>query len=245
MKVKSTFIYLASACIIGFVAVLLGNNTSGATWEMEDLKQLTQAFTELDGEIIEWSLYAREPVYIESKEDWNVKKQQLERQFPEAHWTMNTNEFTGKIDFEFAQVTIRLLNNNDHGISSSFLTYELQGFKWDEDSKKFAYKTSSEQLNKLFSKMPIVFSCIKGEFNMEMDEFTTVSLHEFMSSLEAFEIESIKEEEFQSISAYSSRLTQNIALPDTQMNMQIGIRKNELGARTTLVVGTPILTIEY
>ena len=29
------------------------------------------------------------------------------------------------------------------------------------------------------------------------------------------------------------------------MNLQIGLRYQELGEKTTLVVGTPILTIEY
>ena len=29
------------------------------------------------------------------------------------------------------------------------------------------------------------------------------------------------------------------------MNLQLGVRKQGLGAKTTIVVGTPIITIEY
>ncbi|MFK4998774.1 YwmB family TATA-box binding protein [Bacillus sp. N9] len=55
----------------------------------------------------------------------------------------------------------------------------------------------------------------------------------------------MKESDFYSISAKSLRLNQPIAFTENGLNMQIGLRKTGSGSRTSFVIGTPILTIEY
>jgi len=48
-----------------------------------------------------------------------------------------------------------------------------------------------------------------------------------------------------SVSANSPMFTGSIENQRDNMNLQIGIRSERLGGKTTIVVGTPIITIEY
>ena len=67
----------------------------------------------------------------------------------------------------------------------------------------------------------------------KLNEFLDFNLEGFLQTLQAKEIESLKEREFYSISAYSSLFVQTIHLTDQDMNMQIGLRKNRLGPGTS------------
>ncbi|MEW8972031.1 MAG: YwmB family TATA-box binding protein, partial [Mesobacillus sp.] len=66
-----------------------------------------------------------------------------------------------------------------------------------------------------------------------------------LKAFQAEEVEGAEEESFISTSAVSPLFDKSLS-NDHEMNMQLGLRKTDrLGAKTTLVVGTPIITIEY
>ncbi|WP_062108484.1 YwmB family TATA-box binding protein [Bacillus niameyensis] len=247
MKNQKKLYFILFVCFICLTTIFYGNRTS-ANPILKDMNELAETMEHLHGEMIEWSLYAREPIYFNTKDEWSDKKVQLMTDFPDFNWTFSeeTNTLQGVNDSlpSFSMI-IKLIVNGENIYSPSYISYELKGSDWNSETNHTVSESASEQLNKLFSKEPVLFSCIKGEFNETSEEFMNVSLNEFLNSLNAEEIESIKEQEFQSISAYSSLLTQNLSFTDKQMNMQIGMRKNDLGTGTTVVVGTPILTIEY
>ena len=48
-----------------------------------------------------------------------------------------------------------------------------------------------------------------------------------------------------SVSAYSPLFSDSIENKKDNMNLQIGIRSEGMGGKTAIVVGTPIITIEY
>lgn len=123
--------------------------------------------------------------------------------------------------------------------------YETKGTSWNQDVAKSIHKQSSSAMKLLFDKKPVIFSCIKGEFNENFHEFTHQSLNGLLQSFQAEEIDSLKERDFYSISAKSSLFAQTLSFTENKMNIQIGLRKNALGPGTTFVIGTPILTIEY
>lgn len=218
-----------------FILIFNGNKLSAKT-NIEDLQQLASSVKKADGTIIEWSLYARESVQV-----LNVDQYIL--QYPEMEWTVGEDSLIGTLNTGTYSETIQIMNNQHN--NTPFISYELSGTDWDEDTGLQASETASHRMKTLFNGEPTLFSCIKGEFNHKIDEFTEQSLNTFMQSLQAKEIESITEHNFRSISAYSSLFTQTLALTEQQMNIQLGLRNSELDNGTIFVIGTPILTIEY
>ncbi|HVH96580.1 MAG TPA: YwmB family TATA-box binding protein, partial [Bacillus sp. (in: firmicutes)] len=45
--------------------------------------------------------------------------------------------------------------------------------------------------------------------------------------------------------AYSPLFGETIQTMTDEINLQLGVRKQGLGGKTTIVVGTPIITVEY
>ncbi|MBS4200688.1 YwmB family TATA-box binding protein [Bacillus sp. FJAT-49732] len=242
---NSKFTILSQITIaFGFIIIFIGNNTIAAP-QSTDLDNLVQIIGKHHGTITEWSLYARESVYLPSEEDWLVKKYELEDQFPNMNWKLSNGNGTysiiGIMDHGKFSETVQILSADKNRQRTSYLVYEAKGENWNP---KYAELTGKTVLH-LFEGNPKLFSCIKGEFSEELHEFVDFSLDGLLHSLQASEVESVKEQEFYSISAFSSLFAQTLSFTEKQMNMQIGLRKNEMGQGMTFVVGTPILTIEY
>ncbi|MBS4195841.1 YwmB family TATA-box binding protein [Lederbergia citri] len=227
----------------GFIFIFIGNNTIAAPTST-DIQNLAKIVDKHHGKITGWSLYARESVYLLTEEKWLAKKQELEDQFPNMKWKLSkangTYSIHGFIDHGPFSESIQILSASNRQ-TTSYLIYEANGENWNP---KFAELTGKTVMH-LFKENPKLFSCIKGEFSEELKEFVDHSLDGLLHSLHASEVESLKEKEFYSISAFSSLFAQTLSFTNKQMNMQIGLRKNEMGTGTTFVVGTPILTIEY
>ncbi|MCJ7840581.1 YwmB family TATA-box binding protein [Lederbergia sp. NSJ-179] len=238
MKSNTLKLVITSAAFIVCLILLFNGNKLSAKTNLTEINDLASSIIKLDGTIIEWSLYAREPVQKE------LSKEQYTELFPEMEWTLERNSMKGTINYGTYSETIQVITNQ-HGNAPSFITYELKGSDWSEAAKIEASGFVSRRMNTLFSGEPTLFSCIKGEFNETIDEFTKHSLNDLMQSLQAKEIESVTEKNFQSISAYSSLFSQSLALTNQEMNIQLGLRNSEWDNGTILVIGTPILTIEY
>jgi len=249
MKIIRLFLIAQFILIIGFIIMVNGNNTN-ANQKAIDIKKMAKVIDENNGTIIEWSLYARDSVYFPlSGNEWLTQKDKLEDQFPTMKWTAFTesgkDSIVGFIDHGPFSETIKMLSIDKNGQTSTYVIYEARGADWNSDIANSLSELSNDKIDLLFEGKPVIFSCIKGEFNEELNEFLHLSLDEFLHTLQATEIESVKEREFYSISVYTSLFAQILSLPNTKMNMQIGLRKNEMGTGTIFVVGTPIITIEY
>jgi hypothetical protein len=86
---------------------------------------------------------------------------------------------------------------------------------------------------------------MKGTVGDKMDTALPKTANHLLSVFKAKEIEALKEETFMSVSANSPMFKGSIDDQRDNMNLQIGIRSEGLGGKTTIVVGTPIITIEY
>src|SRR5690606_33354930 len=141
---------------------------------------------------------------------------------------------------------IKVLSTNltDINRQTSYIIYEVKGTSWNSNVEKQISQLMDDNYVSLFDGKPVMFSCIKGEFNEEIDEILNGSLDEILHSFQAKEIESLREEDFASISAHSTLFSQTLSLTNNEMNMQLALRKKEMGKGTIYVIGTPILTIE-
>lgn len=248
MEKKYLFRLVQFIAMVGFIVFFIGNNITAAKNDM-DINTMAKAVGTHKGSIIEWSLYTRERVHLQTKEEWLNKKQQLEKQFPDMHWTISFDKGAASVNGilnhrDFSEI-IKIISTDKKRQSASYLIYEARGTRWNEEIAEQSNKLAMNRVDLLFDVRPVIFSCIKGQFNEELDEFINDSLDGFLHSLQVEERNSFKERGFYYISAYSSLFEQTLSFSNQKINMQVGLRKNGLGPGTSFVIGTPILTIEY
>jgi hypothetical protein len=78
-----------------------------------------------------------------------------------------------------------------------------------------------------------------------MNEALPYYVSNLLDAFNAKEIEALKEESFISTSAYTPMFAERIETNKEAMNLQLAIRTEGLGGKTNIIVGTPIITIEY
>ncbi|MCM3022149.1 YwmB family TATA-box binding protein [Heyndrickxia ginsengihumi] len=235
--------------LVCLTLVFVGYRAKAQTFN-SDLPFLIHTAESLNGKVTEWTLFTRETVHLASNKSWNQKTKSLHKQFPNMAWTYVKNRdsktYTGISRKNNYVETIKLLSTNVNGKSYSFLIYEVSGKHWNDHKVKNLNKMVSSQLDKLYDKKPVIFSCIQGHFSDKIDNVLLYEKNRLLKSLQAKKVEALEENDFYSVSAYSSKLSQELSTKKKEeMNVQIGLRKSGLGANTNFVIGTPIITIEY
>lgn len=231
-------VYLLLKIIIMLYFITYTNETNEN--RMIDLEQLTSVVQDTNGMINEWSLYAREPIELSTNKQVIEKAKWLQKQFPEMNWSKTeTNQsvkWMGQLTTAEEIETITLIYSKNE---QSFLLYQLEG---QGHPSKNVY--DAKKMNTLFMTEPTVFSCIKGVFIEGFAEASKYTMDEIIYKLQAMEMESLREETFISISAYSPSFTHAIPLKEDEMNVQLALRQTNEG-ETEFIIGTPILVIEY
>lgn len=200
----------------------------------------------------EWSFYAREQV-SGFKGETEVKEyaDALMQKFPGWEWKVTkTSE-----KWEWTAVSpasthhsevLQFLATRTNQPQAAYIVYSVRGKQWNESSERFLSGSKfRNRLNDIFRGKPTVFSCMKGVYSDKIDTALGLKMDEVLSGFDAKEIEALKEENFMSVSAASPVFSDSIDTKKNNMNLQIGLRSEGLGAQTTIVVGTPIITIEY
>jgi len=243
---KKKMIFLMFVFIICFMCVNFGNKTIAAPYTT-DLNKIAQMVKGQNGSIDEWSLYTRESIEINSMNDWEKKVKFLQKQFPFMNWMVDRNNgiSTGIMEHKDYVETIKIMSTPKKSSSVSYLLYEIKGQNWSTSFAKRMDQILLHKLDILYKGKPTIFSCIKGEFNDKIENVLLTEKDHLLQGFKAKETESLKEKDFYSISAFSPQFSESIPTKNNKMNLQIGLRKNGLGARTTFVIGTPIITIEY
>ncbi|QCJ44821.1 hypothetical protein FAY30_24695 [Bacillus sp. S3] len=201
--------------------------------------------------LTDWSFYAREHVTeLKSVQEVQEYARRLQEKFPDWEWSeTNTSqkwEVTAVSPTKHHKEMLQIMATHTKQPVSAYIVYSVSGNEWNKAEE--AYFTSNElksRLSDIFRGKPTVFSCMKGVFSDKIDTALPIAVESLLSGFNAEEIEALKEETFMSVSATSPMFTGFIDNQKNNMNLQIGIRSEGLGAKTTVVVGTPIITIEY
>lgn len=244
---KSKHILLLIA-IICFVIITIGNNSTLAE-HRHDLVTIASVFKDENIFINEWSLHAREKVEnLQSKEDVKRYTEQLKSRFSSWEWeTRNSKKhwetvavFKNGTKIETIKISTPIKN-----FTETYVLYEAKGQGWNQHLEKRLNQEIESKITTIFRGNPTIFSCIKGEFNDKMNTTLPNKMEKILAVFQAAEIESLKEDSFISVSSYSTKFQTSVETNGKKMNLQLGMRKNEVDARTTVVVGTPIITVEY
>jgi len=233
--------------ILGIISMIILSETKASMAKGAlDLVTLASVLEDENIFINKWSIHAREKVKAISDVEGYAKK--LIRDFPEWEWKINQDErhweAVGILNRETKTEMIKVstpINNHQN----SYIIYEVKGQGWNEEVAKKVSREMENIISSIFREKPTIFSCIQGEISDKMNTTLPNKMEKIIAAFQATEIESLKEDNFMSVSAHSERFNNSIETNRQEMNLQIGLRNQELGDKTTLVVGTPILTIEY
>ncbi|QED49704.1 YwmB family TATA-box binding protein [Cytobacillus dafuensis] len=246
---KTTKLILLIIGITGLVIINIGNKTTVAEGEL-DLLALASILQDENILITEWSLHAREKMEnVESLEQVQNLTEDLKQQFYNWEWTSKSYEkhleTVAVLNSNAQSETIKILTTPINGQVQTYVIYEVKGKGWQEKVEQKISKQLESRISDIFRGNATFFSCLKGEFNDRIEKTLSNEMENLLTAFNAEEVEALSEGNFISTSAYSTMFDKSIATKGKDMNLQIAIRNQGLGGETTLVVGTPIITIEY
>lgn len=239
-------------CVAFICFILLHFANFPVVAKNDDLNTMVEIIKQHDGNIKEWSLYAREEIpSIQSISQLEDLYTDLRQQFPEYDWkVMQKNDQWEAIGTSFAKNSpqkekLQILSTLNKGSIQTYIVFVVEGTIWNDDVKTFIETKVPNKMEKIFAGKPIIFSCLKGEFSDTMEsDFSKIS-ESLAKVFQAKKVEEVKEEGFHSMTAVSPLFQNEIQINETKINVQIAIRSENGGVKTTFVIGTPIITIEY
>ncbi len=231
------------------------SEASGASLFQKNTDDLAKIGTVLEAEHIllnNWSFYAREHVTgLKSEKEVKEYAEKLKRKFPSWQWTVKEDRQKWEVTAvsptsKHHKEMLQLMATHTKQPINAYLVYSVSGNKWNKSSQAFfTSELFKNRLSVIFREKPTFFSCMEGVFSDKIVTALPELADHLLSSFQAAEIEALKEETFMSVSASSPMFSGSLDHQKNSMNLQIGLRSEGLGAGTTVVVGTPIITIEY
>ncbi|HEO8419337.1 TPA: YwmB family TATA-box binding protein [Yersinia enterocolitica] len=249
MKINKTIIIIT--ILIGLACLTFGNNITIARTK-SDLITINEILQKQeDVTINEWSLHARERLEnVTSIEDAKAYQSKLNKVFPNGDWveTKTHQSWQAKMIVPSSNQTeesIIITTSLTTDAVQSYIIYEVRGKKLEDKEMKRLDMEINENISNIFRGEPTIFSCIKGEFSDKMNETLPYKVNQLLNAFQAKKVEALEEDYFISTSAYTPLFEERIDNSEKEMNVQIGLRTQDMGGKTTFVVGTPIITIEY
>ena len=240
---------------VGMILIFIALNpfSFGETTDRSELDVLSNLFEENGIELEEWSLYTRGEV--EQFEDADSFKQGISllmNQLERFEWVQNGMEsedehlyVTGTYLHPTLPLEERLSVYSYPSENHSYLmyiSYEVNGHGLTNSESSLQNWNSTVQT--IFPEQPQIYTMVKGmdTKGYSLDE----RADHLLSQLSAQKVEELKESHFVSISAYNNNWDSVLMSNHEKMNLQLGLRQEPiLGGRTTVTIGTPIITIEY
>ncbi|WP_071393307.1 YwmB family TATA-box binding protein [Bacillus tuaregi] len=229
------------------VGMILLNMASAKGKEELDLFKMAEV---LEGEKIDinkWTLHARKSLEnVQAQE----KMKELSSEYSDMNWEISEDNEKWHAKAVMSEdnginETLQILSTGEGNQMQSYLIYEITGEGWQKETKEFIEQVIVEKLSDIFHGKAIIFSCIFSEFGDKMNKSLPSHVNELLRAFEANEIETLEEDSFISTTAYTKLFSESFKGQSEEMNLQLGVRNQGLGGKTTLVVGTPIITVEY
>ena len=250
-SMKKNIFFIVLTILMGLAVLAFGNNITNAK-EQLDLFTINEYLKkEKNITINEWSLYAREKLENAQKNmDTKEYQKVLNNKFPELKWQESKNKQSRILraiisSDEMVEETITISTSLTTELPQTYVIYEVKGNDFTKFRKGERQKEIEANISAIFQEKPAIFSCIKGEFNDKINKSLPYYVNHILKAFQAKQVEALKEDEFISVSAYTQIFEEKVNNSNEAINVQVGIRKQGMGGKTTFVVGTPIITIEY
>lgn len=234
---KTLFVFLSFLAVGTMIFNLAKANSEPDLFIMASILERENIF------IHEWSLHAREQLETPlAKEKFN----ELNKRYPDWNWNVTEND--DKWEAKAFSTTENGVKEMIQILSSSgqtYLVYEIKGKGWNKETKEYLETSTFDEIDQIFHGNVNIFTCINSNIDDKIVKSLPSHVNNLLTAFQAKEIETLQEDSFISTTAFSPLFSEKIKGATDDMNIQLGIRTEGLGGNTTLVVGTPIITIEY
>lgn len=237
---KKIFYILLIAICVATTLFFNGNEVGSADSGVGQLNKFADALDKKGIKVSNWYLYARE----EKNQSMDDVLGKYRSEFPEFNWmTKDLNKkVIGVAKHSSVTEQIIVTSTSDH---SSYVIFELRGNKWNKESQNATIVILKKSLRKIFNNQPTIFSCVKGTMGGKIEGVLQGINDDFLKTFHATKIEEIKEGAFISVSAYTEKWNDALVANGKKINLQIAIRENKVDESKTIILGTPIITVEY
>ncbi|MDL4838857.1 YwmB family TATA-box binding protein [Aquibacillus rhizosphaerae] len=219
--------------------------SSASTNQLTEINQIANLLEQEDIFIDNWEVIVKEKKDYQTFEQMlkKVKKEYEGYKFEKTE-TKNATKFIFKphkndiVDESFILIVPKS-NAQEYEI-----TYKITGNNWNEEIQE-TYENKLEEITReLFTENLTKFSCIKTQSSVIMDRVSM--LNHLQEKLNVQALNNIHEEDFTVLSGFTPRWETVIPTSDKSlpMNVQLAAREG-LGGKTTITIGTPIITTEY
>lgn len=175
-------------------------------------------------------------------EVFGFKKENTKKEF-ETQEKMSKGILTIKEDGSKCTIIIESFRNNDQ----EERTY-ISVIAVFEGLNKNLFK-NRQYLEEYYAKISlpveldiVVIGNLAGKVSKELADSI---INKFLKAIDASEVESVKNQEMISISAYSRKIDDYITSGGNRINVQIGMRYSQYFDKTYIWIGTPIIPFEY
>lgn len=248
MKKEIVSIFLLLVLLIG----VLGYKSIEASTEDNEIRDIIEVMEMEDISIEEWSLYTKGRIYsIHDERDFKLKVEELINITGNFNWNQSIqgDEYKAhgvRLSENGIKEKIILATTLKNNTSHTYLIYGASGSGWNPDDYKEFFPIFNNTKNDILLGDSANFSCVKGFVSDTIEEVLHVQIKKILNKFnDAKMIELINEETFVSVTAYNEKWDRYLPTINGKMNIQVAMRHLGLGGKTTVVVGTPIITSEY
>ncbi|HWO97853.1 MAG TPA: YwmB family TATA-box binding protein, partial [Bacillus sp. (in: firmicutes)] len=202
-----------------------GSYANTETIKEPALVQIMKVLEQQPVEINEWSLYARESLApIESQKEFNMKTLELKEEFQGFKWEFKRESETwravGTLKHEDMPMEekIQLVWTPKKERTYTYLLYSAKGDQWEENQPYT--DMYDNRYHKLFTSNPTIFSCVEGQFSDKMESVLSLKVRQLLNEFRAEPRESLVEESFVSMSAYTEMWEEALPTEQHRMNLQ-------------------------
>ncbi|WNB92339.1 YwmB family TATA-box binding protein [Bacillus sp. NEB1478] len=201
-----------------------------------------------------WTMYFRGKLGFDSNGlGYLNQAEELKRQWPEFNWVVSEDasgheKLSGELRNDDLQVTekVTVITYPQKQQMESYFIYAVEGLVNTNQNWKEIKHLMNNRTKDSIGGNPNIFSCVTGTYGDKMVVDLYFKANELVQSFSGISVEELKEETFVSLSAYTEQWEQAIYTGHNhKMNLQVALRTEGMGSKTTVTIGTPIITSEY
>ena len=235
----------------------LNQNQASAEHVTDQFDELNQiglfAHTLKDNQahVSSWSVYARE---IQSsgvtRKNFDRTANQVKKKFSDYEWrSLEPNEGaigwegTKKIHSGNVQMSINYMAYPRGKHFQTVTLYRVNGESFKQIQWSQNKKYIRAEMKRIFNGEEHIYTCVKAYHSAKMKLALIDEGMRYLKLFSATPVERLQDKTFVSISAYTKTWNNAIYTANKKMNIQAALRND--GDRTIIVLGSPIITVEY
>ncbi|MDE5055217.1 YwmB family TATA-box binding protein [Niallia taxi] len=227
--------------------VTITTKETKAFYEDNELSQITKIAVQNNINVDNWTMYIKEPIkqfttmsdldksvstFMKTEKDYTWSKKQAEKD----HFKIEGKKESANLELEEKVLIIIYSQNGKYNLS---ITYDMKG-NWNESKWPAIFNMYKNKIENYST-----FYTVQGTANVEQSLYNEAS--HLLTDFSGEKVQSLNENNFVSLSAYTKRWENKLPLGDNQyMNLHIAYRvTSESKNKVKVTIGSPIITSEY